>query len=91
MGLVKAQMSFYSDKVGSRAKDEVFEVQNEQVCAELEQAGYVQKVSDEEAQAHKQNQQHQQKMGQKQALTNEAVSFAHIVHNQEAAQHQQNI
>ena len=45
MGLVKAKMAFYHDAVGTRAHNEVFEVGSEQTCAELEQAGYVEKVS----------------------------------------------
>lgn len=91
MGLVKATRAFYHDSVGSRAHNEVFEVKNEQVCAQLEQTGYVQKVEGQEAQMHQQNQQLQQEMGKKSALTNEAVSLAHHAQNQEAAQHQQNV
>ncbi len=91
MGLVKAQMSFYHDSVGARAHNEVFEVQNEQVCAELEQLGYVQKASAEEVQAHEQQKQLQQQMGQKQALTNEAIATAQHAQNVEANAHTQNV
>lgn len=91
MTLVKAQMSFYHDAVGTRAKDEVFEVKTEQLANELESAGYVKSVQGQEATAHQEQQNLQQQMGQKQALTNEAVSMAHHVQNQQAAQHQQNV
>ena len=41
---VKAKMSFYHDKVGTRAMNEVFQVQDSQALSELERAGYVAKV-----------------------------------------------
>ena len=44
MGLVQAQMAFYHDSVGTKAQNEIFEVQNENLCAELESAGYVKKL-----------------------------------------------
>lgn len=91
MTLVKAEMSFYHDAVGTKALGEVFEIKNSQVCAELEQAGYVKQVDGAEAQAHQDSQKLQQEMGEKQALTNEAVSLAHHTQNQETLQHQQKI
>lgn len=91
MGLVKAKMSFYHDAVGTRAQNEVFEVQNAEICAQLEQAGYIQTVEGQEAQAHQDQQNLQQQVGQRNALTNEAVSLANHVHNQEANAHTQNI
>ena len=91
MGLVKAKMAFYHDSVGTRAHNEVFEVANEQVCAELEQAGYIEKVSGEEAQAHQEAQKLQEEMGQKQALTNEAIALAQHAQNVEANQHTQDM
>lgn len=90
MALVKAKMAFYHDAVGTRAMNETFEVKNEQVCAQLEQAGYVQKVEGQEAQMHQEQQNLQQQVGQRNALTNEAVSLASHVQNQQAAQAQQN-
>jgi hypothetical protein len=91
MGLVKANMSFYHDKVGSRAAYEVFEVKNEETCAQLEQVGYVSKVSSEEAQMHQKMLQQQQEVGKRNALTNEAVSLANHVHNLEANKHSENV
>ena len=91
MGLVKAKMAFYHDSVGTRAHNEVFEVTDPQVCAELEQAGYVEKVSGQEAQAHQESQRIQAEMGEKQALTNEAIGLAHHAQNLEANQHTQNM
>ena len=91
MGLVKAKMAFYHDAVGTRAHNEVFEVGSEQTCAELEQEGYVEKVSGEEAQAHQEAQKLQQEMGQKQALTNEAIALAQHSQNVEANQHTQDM
>jgi hypothetical protein len=89
MSLVKAKMAFYHDSVGTRAQNEVFEVKNATVCSQLEKAGYVQKVEGEEAQAIQAQQDLQKQVGQRNALTNEAVSMANHVHNQEANQHQQ--
>lgn len=90
MALVKAKMSFYHDKVGTRALDEVFEVQNEQLVGELEQAGYIQRAEGEAVQAHEQAKNLQQQVGQVNALTNEAVSMASHEHNQKTLQDQQN-
>jgi hypothetical protein len=89
MALVKAQMSFYHDSVGTRAKDEMFDVQNEQTVSQLEQAGYVQRVEGEQLQAYEQAKALEEQVGQRNALTNEAVSMATHEHNQQAAQHQQ--
>ena len=89
MGLVKAKTSFYNDAVGSRAQNEIFEITNEQVCSQLEQQGLVQKVSGQEAQAHQEQQKLQEQVGQRNALTNEAVSMAHHEHNKQAQQDQQ--
>ena len=89
MGLLKAKTAFYNDKVGSRAQNEIFEVTDEKVCAELEQKGFVQKVSGQEAQAHQEQQKSQEQVGQRNALTNEAVSMAHHVQNKQAQQDQQ--
>lgn len=91
MTLVKAEMAFYHDAVGTRAHGEVFEIKNAQVCADLEQAGYVKKVEGEEAQAHQQQQQLQQEVGKVNALANEAVSLAHHAQNQEANAHQMKV
>ena len=52
MGLVQAQMAFYHDSVGTKAQNEIFEVQNENLCAELESAGYVKKLEADQAQTH---------------------------------------
>ena len=48
MGLVQAQMAFYHDLVGTKAQNEIFEVKNENLCAELESAGYVKKLEAEQ-------------------------------------------
>jgi hypothetical protein len=89
MALVKAQMSFYHDSVGSKAKDETFEVKSEQTVTELEQAGYVQRESGQALKNFEQTKSLEQKVGQRNALANEAVSLAGHEHNQQAAQHQQ--
>ena len=91
MALVKAKMAFYHDSVGTRAQNEVFEVKSQELCAQLEQAGYVQKVEGQEAQTFQREQELQQQIGQRNALTNEAVSMANHVHNQQANQHQQQV
>lgn len=91
MALVKAKMAFYHDSVGTHANNEVFEVRNEKVCAELERAGYVQKVEGQEAQAHEQRQKLQQEVGKRNGLTNEAVSLANHVHNVEANNHTEQV
>jgi len=90
MALVKAKMSFYHDKVGTRALDEMFEVKNEQLVSELEQAGYVQRAEGEAMQAHEEAKSLQQQVGQVNALTNEAVSMANHEHNQKTLKDQQN-
>lgn len=89
MALVKAQMSFYHDSVGTRAKDEVFEIQNDGLVSSLEQAGYVTRVDGQTQQAFDSAKSLEQQVGQRNALTNEAVSLAGHEHNQQAAQHQQ--
>ena len=89
MALVQAKMSFYHDSVGTRAKDEMFDVQNEQLISELEQAGYIQRAEGEALQAFEAAKSLEQQVGQRNALTNEAVSLAGHEHNQQAAQHQQ--
>jgi hypothetical protein len=89
MGLVQAQLAFHHDAVGSKAQNEVFEVQNEQVCAELEQKGYVKKVEGSEAQLHQEQAKLQQQVGEVNKLTNEAVSMASHDHNQQANQQAQ--
>lgn len=91
MALVKAKMAFYHDAVGTRAQNEVFEVNSSQVCQQLEQAGYVQKVEGQEAQAFEQEKQFQQQVGQRNALTNEAVAIANHEHNMNANKHTQNV
>lgn len=91
MGLVQAKMSFYHDSVGSRAQNEVFEIKNEKVCAELERAGYIQKANDEAQKAHQEQQEQQQQVGQKNAQANEAVSMANHNHNMAANQHTDNV
>lgn len=88
MTLVKAEMAFYHDAVGTKALGEVFEIKNAQVVADLEQSGYVKRVDGEEAQANQELKELQKEMGQKQALTNEAVSLAHHAQNQETLAHQ---
>lgn len=90
MTLVKAKMSFYHDKVGTRALDEMFEVKNETLVGELEQAGYVQRVEGEAQTAHEDAKNLQQQVGQANALANEAVSLASHEHNQKTLQDQQN-
>lgn len=89
MALVQAKMSFYHDSVGTRAKDEMFEVQNEQLISELEQAGYIQRAEGEALRAFEAAKSLEQQVGQRNALTNEAVSLAGHEHNQQAAQYQQ--
>jgi hypothetical protein len=89
MALVKATMSFYQDSVGTKAKDEIFEVQSEQTVSDLEQAGYVQRVEGQQLQAFEQAKSLEQQVGQRNALTNEAVSLASHEHNMQAQQHQQ--
>jgi hypothetical protein len=84
MGLVQAQLAFYHDSIGTKALNEIFEVKNEQLCAELEQAGYVKKVDGEQAQAHQEQAQRQQEYGQAGQQANEAISQANHLHNQEA-------
>jgi hypothetical protein len=91
MALVKAKMSFYHDQVGTRAKDEMFDVQNENLISQLEQAGYVQRVEGQALQAYEQTKTLEQQVGQRNALTNEAVSLATHDQNQKAAQHQQEV
>lgn len=91
MGLVKAKMAFYHDAVGTRAHGEVFEVKNQQVCSQLEKAGYVQKVDGETAQIHQELQQKQQEYGQAGAQANEQVSLAHHAQNVETHKHQANV
>ena len=90
MTLVKAKMSFYHDKVGTRALDETFEVKSEQVATELEQAGYVQRVEGEALTAHEDAKNLQQQVGQVNALANEAVSLANHEHNQKTLEDQKN-
>ena len=90
MGLVQAQMAFFHDAVGTKALNEVFEIQNEKLCAELERLGYVKKVEGEQAQAHQAQKQHQQEVGQINAQANESVSMASHTHNQQANQSAQN-
>jgi hypothetical protein len=90
MTLVKAQMSFYHDNVGTKAKDEMFDVQNEQLVSELEQAGYVQRVEGEALQAFEAAKSLEQQVGQRNALTNEAVSLAAHEQNMQSLQHQAN-
>lgn len=89
MALVQAKMSFYHDSVGTRAKDEMFDIQNDQLISELEQAGYIQRAEGEALQAFEAAKSLEQQVGQRNALTNEAVSLAGHEHNQQAAQHQQ--
>ena len=82
MGLVQAQLAFYHDEVGTKAQNEIFEIRNEQVCAELESKGYVKKVEGEQAQL-------QQQVGEVNKLANEAVSMASHDQNQQANQQAQ--
>lgn len=89
MGMLKAKRAFYNDAVGTRAQGEVFEVRNAELCNQLEQQGYAEKVEGEASQANQEKLQEQ--MGKKQALTNEAVSMSHHVQNQEANQHTKNV
>jgi hypothetical protein len=89
MALVKAKMSFYHDKVGTRALDEMFEVQNEGLVSELEQAGYIQRVEGEALNAYEQTKTLEQEVGKRNALTNEAVSMASHEHNQQTLKQQE--
>jgi len=89
MGLVQAQMAFYHDSVGTKAQNEIFEVQNENLCAELESAGYVKKLEADQAQTHTDFAQLQQEYGQAGQQANEAVSMASHTHNQQANQQAQ--
>jgi hypothetical protein len=91
MTLVKAKMAFYHDSVGTRAHNEVFEVQNAQTVAQLEQAGYVEKADNQATEAYQQNKASQQEMGQAGQQANDAISQAHHLQNQEANAHQQNV
>jgi hypothetical protein len=90
MALVKAKMSFYHDEVGTRAMDEMFEIQSEQLVTKLEQAGYIQKVQGEALTAFEQTKTLEQEVGMRNALTNEAVSMATHEHNMKTLQDQQN-
>ena len=74
MGLVQAQMAFYHDSVGTKAQNEIFEVQNETLCAELESAGYVKKLEGEQAQQQAEQQQRQQEYGQQNQQANQQNS-----------------
>jgi hypothetical protein len=85
---VKATRAFYHDSVGTRAHNEVFQVNNSEVLSTLEKSGYVKKVDGQEFQ---EAQAMQEKMGQVQAKTNEAISLAHHAQNQEANQHTQTV
>jgi hypothetical protein len=89
MALVKAKMSFYHDAVGTRAYDEMFDVQNEQLVSELEQAGYIQRVEGEALNAFEQAKTLEQEVGRRNALTNEAVSLATHEHNQQTLKTQE--
>lgn len=91
MAQVQAKQSFYHDLVGSRAMNEVFEVNDQATLQTLEEQGYVQRVSGEMAQAQAKQQQTEKLMGQAQALTNEAVSLAHHAQNMEANNHTQQL
>jgi hypothetical protein len=89
MALVKARMSFYHDKVGTRALDEMFEVQNDSLVGELEQAGYVTRVDGSVLNAYEQTKALEQEVGKRNALTNEAVSLATHEHNQQTLKQQE--
>lgn len=91
MTQVQAKQSFYHDLVGSRAHNEVFEVQDQATLQTLEEQGYVQRVSGELAQSLNQQKSLEQQMGQAQALTNEAVSMTHHVQNMDANNHTQQL
>jgi len=82
-------MSFYHDSVGTKAQNEIFEVKNENLCAELESAGYVKKLEADQAQTHQDFAQLQQEYGKAGAQANEAVSTASHTHNQQANQQAQ--
>lgn len=86
MGLVQAQMAFYHDSVGSKAQNEIFEIQNEQLCSELESRGFVKKVEGETAQLHQDIKKLQEQTGQVNQQANEAVSMASHEQNQQANQ-----
>lgn len=86
MGLVQAQMAFFHEKIGTKALNEVFEIRDEQLCADLERTGQVKKVEGEQAQAHQNELQRQQEVGKINAQANEAVSMASHAHNQQANQ-----
>ena len=91
MAQVEAKQSFYHDLVGSRAYGEVFEVKDQATLQTLEEQGYVKRVAGEMAQMKAEQQSREQKMGQAQALTNEAVSMTHHVQNMEANNHTQQL
>jgi DNA anti-recombination protein RmuC len=91
MAQVQAKQSFYHDLVGSRAINEVFEVNDQATLQTLEEQGYVKRVSGEMAQAFAQQKSLEQQMGQAQALTNEAVSLAQHAQNMEANNHTQQL
>jgi hypothetical protein len=93
MNKVQAKTSFYHDLTGSRAKDEVFEVDS-QTLSVLEQAGYVQKAEQshanaEMAQAMAEIESKQQEYGQAQAQANENASLMAHVQNVQANEHTQ--
>jgi hypothetical protein len=90
MALVKAKMSFYHDAVGTRAMNETFEVKQESLLNSLEKAGYVQRVEGQELQAFEQSKVSEQEVGKRNALTNEAVSLASHVQNQQTLKDQEN-
>lgn len=90
MALVKANMSFYHDKVGTRAMNEVFEVKQENLVSELEQAGYIQRAEGQAVQAFEQAKTLEQEVGKRNALTNEAVSLAGHEQNQQTLKDQEN-
>jgi hypothetical protein len=90
---VKAKQSFYHDLTGARAKDEIFQIADQDTFQTLEQAGYVCKADlSAEAQSTAQEfAKNQEAYGQAQAKANEAVSTAQHVQNMEANQHTQDI
>lgn len=86
---VKAIANFYHDSVGAKAYGEVFSCPSQAVATELEQMGYVQSVDTKTAEMDQLNQQRDQKMGEMQKMTNQAVEKANLVENTPAYEMQQ--
>ena len=92
---VRAKQSFYHDLVGTKAKGEVFQVNDQATYQLLEQSGYIESLQIEAnaelANTHQETKNRQQAMGQAQAQANEAISQARHIQNMQANEHTQQI